>query len=217
MSKKERIQKEKKIWNEISYRYDKQNQHLEEAFAKSIENSKNLINEDDKVLEIGCGTGIVALGVAEKTENIKALDLSKEMIKVAKEKAESEGKDHIEFLVGDGYNTDYEDESFDAVLMFNLLHIIKEPATQIREAKRVLKKGGKLITATDCYSEPVRFGVKWRLILQNILHKFNFLPYINNFKIEELKELFTQEGFKIIEEEVLYEEPVNYYIALEKI
>lgn len=216
MDQKERIEKEKKIWNQISYRYDRQNSHLKHAYDLSIEKSKNLINKSDMALEIGCGTGIITLGVADKVENIKAVDISEEMIKVAKSKAKIQKNDNIEFLVADGYNLNFADESFDVVLIFNLLHLIKEPETQIKEAKRVLKKEGILITATDCYKEPVSFGVKWRLILQNILHKFKFLPFVNNYKIKDLKELVNVEGLEIIEEEVLFKEPVNYYIALKK-
>ena len=67
-----------------------------------------------KVLEIGCGTGIVTLGVASCVESIVATDISPQMIAVAKGKAEDRTVSNVEFHVIDGYALPYDDQGFDA-------------------------------------------------------------------------------------------------------
>lgn len=55
------------------------------------------------------------------------MDISPKMIEVAKEKAEKANKGNIDFKVADGYELPYDNGDFYVILLFNLLHMIKEP------------------------------------------------------------------------------------------
>ena len=169
--------------------YDNQSIAYENAYKLSIQKIKKIVKPHQEILEIACGTGIITFGIADSVKKITAIDLSPNMINIAKEKAHTLNKTNIDFKVADGYNLPYEDEQFDVILLFNVLHIIKEPENQLKEAYRLLKKGGYLITATDCNAELVPLKIKFRLIFQNILNKIGIIPYLTNYKTHDLKNI----------------------------
>lgn len=112
------------------------------AYELSIRKALAAISPGQQVLEIGCGTGIVSFGAAPHVQRLIAVDLSPEMIAEAQRKAQSLAVSNIDFRVGDGYSLPFADGSFDVVLLFNVLHIVQEPATLLREARRLLKLVG---------------------------------------------------------------------------
>lgn len=97
-----------------------------------------------KVLEVGCGVGIVARRIAELHPGCEVLgvDPSPVFVSLAREKS----KEHhgTAFETGDGRSLNFRDESFDAVVFHTTLCHIPEPLKAIREAKRVLKPNGTL-------------------------------------------------------------------------
>lgn len=213
----ERIVKEKKLWDKIAGRYDTGNSRYVDAYRMTIEKAIEAISDGDAVLEIGCGTGIVTLGIANSTDRIIGWDISENMIHEAKKKAGAQSIENVEFFVGDGYNLPYEDGSFDVVLLCNVLHFLKEPASQLKEAHRLLREGGALVTVTDCYGEPARFSVQVVLWLQTLSHRFGSIPYMTNFRKRDLRSLIETSGFEILEDGDFYEDPINYYIRARKV
>lgn len=216
MNDQSRIEKEKRVWEKLAKTYDKQTRVFENAYNLTIEKTNGLLNSNHKVLEIACGTGIVTLGVADSVNKVTAIDISPNMIKVAQEKAKSLNKTNIDFKIEDGYSLPYKDKEFDIILLFNILHLIKEPNQQLREAYRLLKSGGYLVTATDCYGENVPLKIKCKLEIQNILNKLGILPYLHNYRKGDLLSLFKTTGFSVIEDDILHSAPVNYYVLLQK-
>ncbi|WP_456472936.1 class I SAM-dependent methyltransferase [Methanocaldococcus sp.] len=87
-----------------------------------------------KGLEIGVGTGRFA-----KPFNIKiGVDISKEMAKIAEKRG-------IKVIISSGENLPFNDEEFDFVLINTVLEFVEDPKKVLEEAKRVLKKGGKIV------------------------------------------------------------------------
>jgi ubiquinone/menaquinone biosynthesis C-methylase UbiE len=214
----ERILKEKKVWDKTAHRYDRQTaRYIDNAYRRTIEKAKEAISKDDVVLDIGCGTGIITLGIAQCAERIIAYDISENMIHIARDKAKRQATEGVEFHVGDGYDLPHEDSSFNVVLLCNVLHFLKEPSAQLKEAHRLLGEGGTLITTTDCYAEPARFPVSLWLWMQTVMHRVGFIPYTTNFRKGELLSLIEASSFEIIEEDEFYENPVNYYVKAKKV
>lgn len=102
------------------------------------------IKKSSYVLEIGCGVGLTPVYLAKKYEcRIMAVDLSKEMIEKAKERAEKKGVAHkINFVVADARKLPFKDNLFDAVMLESVMAFIPDKKKAMKEFMRVVKPGG---------------------------------------------------------------------------
>lgn len=95
-----------------------------------------------EVLEIGCGTGEATRFAASRASRIVALDLSPEMVRIARER--SRGIGNIEYHVANALEWDYPRARFDAVISIATLHHL--PLAPILTAiQRTLRSGGVLL------------------------------------------------------------------------
>jgi SAM-dependent methyltransferase len=100
-----------------------------------------------KVLDVACGTGVVAVTAARRGANVSGLDLTPVLIERARHNANVAGVD-IDFIDGDAEALPYPDASFDVVLS-QFGHIFApRPAVALREILRVLKVGGRVAFST---------------------------------------------------------------------
>jgi ubiquinone/menaquinone biosynthesis C-methylase UbiE len=192
--------------------YDKMIKGYENIFKCVIELTGKYLYKNSQVLEIGAGTGIISLGITEKAERIKGIDISPEMIKIAREKLKKLQLKNVNFEIGDGYETGYKSESFDLIIIANILHLVKEPDTLLIESYRLLKKGGYLITLTDCYNEKSNISFKIQIFIYGIM-KLLGLIYLNKYKNEDIKELLGNNNFKIMESVKVNKIPACYFIS----
>ncbi|MFL7791521.1 MAG: class I SAM-dependent methyltransferase [Anaerolineae bacterium] len=212
-----RQEKARSLWDRQAPNYDKRSLKIyENAYNLSIQKTRAILSPDQKVLEIGCGTGIISLGIAPFVESVVATDISVQMIAMARSKAERASITNVEFRVCDGYTLLYDDQTFDAVLLFNVLHFVKEPIIMLRETHRLLKPSGYLVGATDCYAEPVPLPFRIGLGVQRLLSRMGIIPFIGYYEKEDLHRLFEQCAFAVAETDVLHPAPVNYYILARK-
>ena len=119
------------------------------------------IKTSDAVLDVGTGTGVVALQAANKIEEkgrIYGIDLSEGMLATARAKAEKLGiASKVEFSQMDAEELKFEAEKFDAVVsLFALLHF-PNPLAALKEVYRVTRKGGRFVVAVG--SSPPIFSV----------------------------------------------------------
>src|SRR5918999_596840 len=113
---------------------------------KLIELAEPVLSE--KVLDVGCGTGTLALGIKRQvgTGEVHGVDASPEMIQFAKEKAAKNGSD-IDFQVALIEAIPFPHASFDLVTSSLMLHHLPDDvkAKGFLEIRRVLKPGGRFI------------------------------------------------------------------------
>jgi ubiquinone/menaquinone biosynthesis C-methylase UbiE len=97
-----------------------------------------------RVLDVGCGTGFLALRFAELGHTVTGTDLSPEMIDRACRKAEQAGLE-LDFRVGNASALDGPDEMYDIVAARHVLWNLPDPERGVAEWLRVLRPGGRLI------------------------------------------------------------------------
>jgi ubiquinone/menaquinone biosynthesis C-methylase UbiE len=125
------------------------------------------LGPSDHALDVGTGTGVVALRAARIVRNGKVcgVDLSERMLSTARTRAEQLGfAEEVEFRQMDAEELQFADSTFDAVVsLFALLHF-PDPLKALREIYRVIKPGGRLVVAVGS-SPPVLSvaGMKHRL------------------------------------------------------
>jgi SAM-dependent methyltransferase len=103
-------------------------------------------NDAERVLDVGCGTGHLALAVLGRstTSTILGIDLAPVYVEYAKVKSSDR---RIEFHVGDACALAYPDNSFDRVLSLLVLHFVARPHDAIAEMRRVAKSGAVVAAA----------------------------------------------------------------------
>jgi len=95
------------------------------------------IDCNHKVLELGCGTGLVSRKISGFCKELIAIDISDELLTVAREKS---CKPNIQYLLQDIHTLNFKDDSFDAVIGSSILHH-SEVEKALGEIYRVLKPG----------------------------------------------------------------------------
>ncbi|TVQ34901.1 MAG: methyltransferase domain-containing protein [Geminicoccaceae bacterium] len=97
------------------------------------------------LIDIGTGTGHMLRLAAPVVEFGLGIDLSLDMLSVARANLDLAGVSHCQLRHGDMYQLPVADRAFDCAILHQVLHFAAEPAAAIREAARVLAPGGRLI------------------------------------------------------------------------
>lgn len=116
-----------------------------------------LLDTSLDILEVGCGTGVVARHLVENVKHYAGLDSSKEMLKIARKL----GDPKMHFFSGDALKMPFSDNVFNRVLFRSVLHhFIDTHKKAVDESKRVLSRGGLLLIAEggipfddDCFDD----------------------------------------------------------------
>jgi ubiquinone/menaquinone biosynthesis C-methylase UbiE len=95
-----------------------------------------------RALEVGCGNGIFTLKLADYAKQIVAIDIDPGIIEAARQKAKERIVNNIEFMAMDAQNLRLLSDSFDVVLCLWAINTVKHKGKALREAKRVMKRGG---------------------------------------------------------------------------
>ena len=126
--------------------------HWQRRLDKIIEKARKA---GGKVLELGCGCGMLSLEMARNGLQVTGVDLSARSIEVA-EKYRNEnpfqhGFGELEYLCADFDSLEFDDGSFDSIVFFRSLHHFVDTNKVMEKTARLLKPGGILLL-----SEPIR-------------------------------------------------------------
>lgn len=97
-----------------------------------------------RVVDLGCGTGSLAVLLAERGHQVSGLDLSGSMVRLAEAKANA-ARVSIDFTQGDAACPPFESSTFDVVLARHVLWVFENPDDVLAAWLRLLRPGGRLI------------------------------------------------------------------------
>ncbi len=101
----------------------------------------------ESLLDIGTGTGEMLHLFSDIFTRGEGIDMSRDMLAVARSKLEDAGLDHCRVRQGDLFSLPFDDATFDAVVIHQVLHYIDDINGAVAEAARVLKPDGILLVA----------------------------------------------------------------------
>ena len=181
-------------WNEKGWEYDQATAHGvhdQESKKQWVNIFKSLEKETGsktlKALDVGTGTGFLALILAELDQQVTAIDWSTTMLNQAKKKAKEKDLE-IEFIEGQTEGLPFPRDSFQVLTARHVLWTLTEPEKALSEWNRVLEKDGVVLAD---YS-PKNINHNSEHYSQEIEEK---LPLNKNINPEELRETFEKAGF----------------------
>ena len=138
------MKERKTFWDRNAGRYDRFMRKDRAAYDEMYELIRPVVRYKT-VLELATGTGLIAKQIVNAAAHIEATDASAEMIAEAKRNNRSA---KLHFSVQDMFRLPYANQSFDAVIVSNALHIVPQPEKALAEIRRVMKDDGVLIAPT---------------------------------------------------------------------
>lgn len=167
------------------------------------------IVKNKKILDAGSGTGISSKILAEKGAKVTGIEISKNMLDIAKKYCKGFG---IKFDKGSIDELPYEDCSFDIILASLVIHYFEDPTNVFKEFHRVLKNGGVLVFSTNhpvnsCIDRFTKYKNKSSIIISDYFKKRKFywnskrmgnikIPSIH-FTFDDIFRFILKNGFQI--------------------
>jgi len=137
-----------------------------------------------RVLDVGCGRGVILGSLAEKGFEVHGLEISAEAARGADPRAEIRIADSLR-------DAEYRSASFDQIIIWHVLEHVVDPAGTLREAHRILKPGGRLIVAVPNFAslQARCTGAAW--------FHLDLPRHIYHFPLSALRQLLTLTGFRV--------------------
>ena len=180
------------FWDGIAQKYAKQPIGNMEAYEATLARVRHWLGAEMSVLEIGCGTGTTALKLADGVARYLGTDLSGEMVRIGNDKAADIASVSFETAAAESAGAG---QSFDAVLAFNLLHLVDDPAAVMAHVRGLLPKGGLFISKTPCLG-----GKPWFRPLIWVLQKIGKAPApVHSLRPAQIEAALIAAGFEVVE------------------
>lgn len=198
----------KKFWSKVAWIYEKftrGGKSAHKAYCEMERSICNYLRNNMKVLELAAGPGIMSAEIAPVCKSLEITDFSQEMLERARKRKIA---GNVTFAVADATNLSYNDNSFDAVVIANALHIMPYPDKAIKEIQRVLKSDGLLIAPTF-----TRENIKSKL-KERIMEAAGFKTYSRWTHFSYIQ-FMKEKGFTILEEKVIlgHTFPISFIVC----
>lgn len=197
------------FWDRVARRYARMQMRDPQSYERTLDLMRTHLEPGDRVLEIGCGTGATALELADRVQHYVASDYSAEMIAIAEERRIEAGVENIDLCVAQLGDGSLPEGHYDAVLGFNVLHLLPDRQLAFAEIAQILRPGGLMISKTPCLGGIYR-------VLQPLVVAFRLFgkaPHFNFVTPARLEREITMAGFAIIASETYAERPPRRLIV----
>lgn len=122
------------------------------SFLNNFVNDSMAVQADDRIIEIGSGTGKLIYMMAQKIDNglIEGVDFSSAMVSIAgKRNKKNISKGKVKIVEGNFDEISYERDSFTKACSVNTLYFWPSPASTAKKLADILKPGGKFVLAFE--------------------------------------------------------------------
>ena len=181
------------FWDRAARKYAADPIADQAGYEATLQRVQALLSNEHEVLEIGCGTGSMALRLAPGTRSLMATDVSPGMISIAKEKLAARPIAQLSFALADADGP--LEGAYDAVLAFNVLHLVDDLDCTIAAVTRSLKPGGLFISKTPCLSELNPLITRLALPVMRAIGK---APHVLCFSKDHLQSAITRQGLNLL-------------------
>lgn len=149
------------------------------------------LKEDDKVLDLGAGTGLFSFISADITENqVYALDVSDIMIEYISKRQRETGKNIIARKVDEENNIPLEDDLLNFTIMVTVFHEIKDRKYILEEIYRTLKEKGRLLII-EFHKKETDYGPP----LDEKIEEIDLIEELSKSKFKKIKKVLETEKF----------------------
>jgi len=200
-----------KYWSKFANTFDEDQRYIVGGAVQQQAIVERLSGERDlgELIELGCGAGFYTKFLVANASHVVATDLSDEMLAVAR--TQLKDLQNVTVAKADCEKTDFPDGKFGSVFMANLVHVIENPSTTLKEAYRILKDGGLLLIV-----DYTGYGMKWFEKMKmgmRALRKFGRPPSSSrNLSPDELCSLVESAGFKVEEVQLIGDRSKAVYL-----
>jgi len=181
--------------------YSKSQSHAKgadlEALIKALKPTKS-----ETALDVATGTGFTAVALSEVVGHVIGIDVTDEMLTQAARLAREEGRTNTRFELGDALEIGYPESSFDLVTARRATHHFDDVPRFLREARRVLRPGGRLGIVDMSPPEGAE-------TFFNRIEKLRDSSHVRAFTPAAWRSMVAKTGLRIWSSEVL-DEPVTF-------
>jgi ubiquinone/menaquinone biosynthesis C-methylase UbiE len=154
------------------------------AFLNDFAYELMSIQTDDRIIEIGFGTGKLIARMARKIDKglIEGIDFSRAMVSIAQKRNKGNiAKGKVKIYEGDFNSVTYKKQWFSKACSVNTLYFWPSPVSTLKKIAGILKSGGKLILAFEDMEQLIK-----RKLDHDVFHIYS---------TDEIRDLFIHAGF----------------------
>jgi ubiquinone/menaquinone biosynthesis C-methylase UbiE len=165
------------------------------SYKEVVDYLLSVTDKNSKCIEIGCGSGVYSLEMMKEGRDCVASDISEKALELTEIKGKKFfGLKKVPTKIVDIYDICYKDNTFDLVFSDGVIEHLNIPRV-IKEMKRVVKKGGYLITKVPSGNWLYR-------VVYNLTSPIEARPYEVWYKPNKWRELFKDAGFSDVKVEM---------------
>jgi SAM-dependent methyltransferase len=150
------------------------------------------IEPQDRILDVGCGTGFILLGAARRASQVVGVDVTPAMLAEARRRVEEAGLTNVTLREGTAEALPFADQRFDAAITRLTLHHFGDPRRALSEMHRVLRPGGRLVVCDIVAAEdPAKAD------LHNRLERLRDPSHVQHYPASSVVKLVEEVGFRV--------------------